>query len=153
MIILIKKISLAFIIILVLIQFIQPAHNKSGQVLDTDISKIVTVPDNVQSILKNSCYNCHSNYTNYPFYIYIQPAGWLLSYHIRNGKEKLNFSEFGSYSKRRQKSKLESIVRQIETDAMPITSYTMLHKYAVLSSEQKDIVINWAYNNINLIKK
>lgn len=153
MMILIKKISLAFIIILVLIQFIQPAHNKSGQVLDTDISKIVTVPDNVQSILKNSCYNCHSNYTNYPFYIYIQPAGWLLSYHIRNGKEKLNFSEFGSYSKRRQKSKLESIVKQIETDAMPITSYTMLHKNAVLSSEQKDIVINWAYNNINLIKK
>lgn len=151
--ILIKKISLAFIIILVLIQFIQPAHNKSGQVLDTDISKIVTVPDNVQSILKNSCYNCHSNYTNYPFYIYIQPAGWLLSYHIRNGKEKLNFSEFGSYSKRRQKSKLESIVKQIETDAMPITSYTLLHRNAVLSTEQKDIVINWAYNNINLYKK
>jgi hypothetical protein len=151
--VLFKKISLAFIIILVLIQFIQPAHNQNGQVLDTDISKMVSVPDNIQSILKNSCYNCHSNYTNYPFYIYIQPAGWLLSYHIRNGKEKLNFSEFGSYSKRKQVNKMNSIVKQIENDEMPLASYTFIHRDAILTATDKNVIINWASSARDSISK
>lgn len=153
MMVLFKKISLAFIIILVLIQFIQPAHNQNGQVLDTDISKMVSVPDNIQSILKNSCYNCHSNYTNYPFYIYIQPAGWLLSYHIRNGKEKLNFSEFGSYSKRKQVNKMNSIVKQIENDEMPLASYTFIHRDAILTATDKNVIINWASSARDSISK
>ncbi|MBK6861616.1 MAG: heme-binding domain-containing protein [Saprospiraceae bacterium] len=144
--ILFKKISFVFIIILVLIQFIQPAHNQNGQVLDTDISKSVFVPENVQMLLKKSCFNCHSNNTNYPFYIYIQPAGWFLSYHIRNGKEKLNFSDFGSYSKRKQESKLKSIAKQIENDVMPLASYTFIHRDAILAAEDKNLIINWANN-------
>ncbi len=151
--ILLKKISFALIIILVLIQFIQPAHNQNGQVLDTDISKMVSVPDNIQSILKNSCYNCHSNYTNYPFYIYIQPAGWILSYHIQNGKEKLNFSEFGSYSKRKQVNKMNSIVKQIENDAMPLASYTFIHRDAILTTTDKNVIINWASSARDSISK
>ena len=143
---LLKKISLIFIIILALIQFIQPARNQNGQVLDTDISKIVFVPENVQMLLKKSCFNCHSNYTNYPFYIYIQPAGWFLSYHIQNGKEKLNFSDFGSYSKRKQESKLKSIAEQIENDVMPLASYTFIHRDAILAIEDKNVIINWANN-------
>lgn len=153
MMILLKKISFALIIILVLIQFIQPAHNQNGQVLDTDISKMVSVPDNIQSILKNSCYNCHSNYTNYPFYIYIQPAGWILSYHIQNGKEKLNFSEFGSYSKRKQVNKMNSIVKQIENDAMPLASYTFIHRDAILTTTDKNVIINWASSARDSISK
>lgn len=147
--ILFKKISLVLIIILVIIQFIQPVRNQYGQVLDTDISKTVSVPENVQTILKYSCYDCHSNTTHYPWYFNIQPMAWLMARHIKNGKEKLNFSEFGSYTKRRQESKLKSIAKQIENDVMPLTSYTLLHRNAILSTQQKDNVINWVNKNLN----
>jgi hypothetical protein len=139
-----KKIALAGIIVLALIQFIQPARNQSGQVLETDVSRIITVPDPVQTSLKKACYDCHSNNTDYPWYTYVQPIGWLMSNHIRNGKEKLNFSDFGAYSKRRQASKLKSIASQVENDEMPISSYTWMHKNALLSQTEKDLIITWA---------
>ena len=141
-----KKIAWAIAIGLIAIQFIQPARNASGQVLETDISKAVSVPDSVQMILKRACYNCHSNNTIYPFYAYIQPIGWLLNSHIEEGKSQLNFSDFGSLSKRRQASKLKSIANQIKDGAMPLPAYTMLHKNAVLGKTDKDLIINWANN-------
>ena len=63
---LVKKILLATGIVFIVLQFIRPVHNKSSQVLATDISKVITIPDSVQIMLKNACYDCHSNNTNYP---------------------------------------------------------------------------------------
>ena len=75
-----KKAALVAVTIFVLIQFIQPARNESGQVLDTDISKIVALPESVQGILARSCFDCHSNNTHYPWYTYIQPGGWFMAW-------------------------------------------------------------------------
>jgi hypothetical protein len=135
---------LAIIFVLIVIQFIQPSRNKSGQVLQADIANTVNVPDKVLSILKNSCYDCHSNNTRYPWYVNIQPMGWIMARHIKNGKADLNFSEFGSYSKRKQSNKLRSIVSSLEDGSMPISSYTIMHSDAKLSSNDKEIIIDWA---------
>ncbi|MFA5820031.1 MAG: heme-binding domain-containing protein [Bacteroidales bacterium] len=139
-----KKIILAIAIVFIAIQFIQPAHNKSGQVLATDISKTVSISDSVQALLKNTCYDCHSNNTNYPWYLNIQPMDWLMAKHIIKGKEALNFSEFGSYSPRRQLSKLNGIANSIKDDIMPLSSYKLMHKNAQLSTNEKALFINWA---------
>ena len=88
-----KKILLAVLIVFVGIQFIQPARNKSGQVLPTDITKTVNIPDEVSDIFENSCYDCHSNNTRYPWYVNIQPMGWIMARHIKKGKENLNYSD------------------------------------------------------------
>ena len=139
-----KKAAFGAAVLFVFIQFFQPARNESGQVLDTDISKTLTVPDDVRGILANACFDCHSNNTRYPWHTYIQPGGWFMAYHVRNGKEKLNFSEFGSLTKRKQGSKLNSIAKQLEDDAMPLRSYRWLHGSARLSQPEKDAVIQWA---------
>lgn len=141
---LVKKISLAILIVLIAIQFIQPARNRSGQLLTTDMATMYKIPDSVQAVLKAACYDCHSNNTNYPWYTYVQPVGWMLANHIKNGKKELNFSEFGSYSVRRQRSKLKSIATQVNDGDMPLNSYTIMHKNARLTSEQKQLIINWA---------
>ena len=141
-----KKILLLLIIVFFAIQFIQPARNTNGQVLTTDISKVMSVPENVQSLLQTACYNCHSNQTNYPWYSYVQPVGWILHNHIINGKKELNFNDFGSYSKRRQQSKLKAIADQVKDDEMPLSSYRLMHKNARLTKDEKAIIINWAYN-------
>lgn len=138
-----KKILLALGILFIAIQFIQPAQNKSEQVLSTDFTKLYAVPGNVQTLLQNACYDCHSNNTHYPWYSNIQPMAWIMANDIKNGKAKLNFSEFGSYTNRRQVSKLKEIANQIKDDEMPIASYKMMHKNARLSKEEKSLIINW----------
>lgn len=140
----VRKILLGLLIAIIAIEFIQPARNKSGQVLPTDISKIYDVPENVQAILKRSCYDCHSNNTVYPWYSNIQPAGWWLASHIKRGKEELNFSEFGSYSNRKQRSKLFSISKSVEDGTMPFRSYTLIHTNSKLFKDDKAVIINWA---------
>lgn len=139
-----KKIILIGLVVFIAIQFIQPARNTSNQVLATDITRIYVIPDSVQSLLKIACYDCHSNNTIYPLYSRIQPGAWLMANHVKNGKADLNFSEFGSYSLRRQRSKLKSIVSQVNDDEMPLWSYKLMHKDANLSKEQKELIIDWA---------
>ena len=63
--------------------------------------------------------------------------------HFDNGKEKLNFSEFGSYSSRRQISKLKGIANQIKDDEMPISSYKAMHTKAKLTKEEKSLIMDW----------
>lgn len=140
---LIKKILLALLIVFVAIQFIQPVHNKSEQVLPTDFAKVLVVPNNVQTLLQNACYDCHSNNTNYPWYSNIQPMAWLMASHIKNGKAKLNFSDFGNNTTRKQISKLKEIANQIKDDEMPISSYKVMHKKANLTKEEKSAIIDW----------
>jgi hypothetical protein len=138
------KIILSAVIFLIIIQFIQPARNTSDGISATDISKTVRIPESVQALLKNTCYDCHSNNTDYPWYSNIQPIGWLMAYDIKRAKNELNFSEFGSYSQRRQSSKLEGIANSIRDGIMPLSSYKMMHKNAQLSANEKTLLINWS---------
>lgn len=140
----IKKILTLGFVIFLLIQFYQPARNlDNGQVFPVHITKLYNVPSNVNSILRTSCYDCHSNNTKYPWYSYIQPVRIFMDNHIKEGKENLNFSEFGYYSVRKQGNKLEQIAKQIKAGEMPLTSYTLIHKNAILTQENKKVLINW----------
>lgn len=129
---------------LVVIQFIQPVHNKSEQILPADITKVFIVPENVQAALKTSCYDCHSNNTRYPWYSFIQPGAWWTASHIKHGKADLNFSEFGNYTKRKQQNKLRFIVKSIEDETMPLHPYTLMHTNSKLSNENEALVVDWA---------
>lgn len=140
----IRKISLFLLIAFVGIQFIPTSLNQSKEVLETDIAKTFNMPEDIQYLFKNSCYDCHSNNTNYPWYNKIQPISRFLENHIKKAKKELNFSEFGSYSKRKQKSKLKSIRNQIADNEMPLFSYTLIHQKAKLSKKDKTIIKQWA---------
>jgi len=131
------------LIVLVGIQFFPTEPNQSSVVLDTDFIKTYDVPKDVQNILKTSCYDCHSNNTKYPWYNKIQPVGWFLEHHINEGKKELNFSNFGTYTKRKQKHKLKAIVNQIKDNDMPLFSYTIIHRDAKISNKKSKILIDW----------
>jgi len=116
--------------------------------LPTDISNTYNIPENVYALLKNACYDCHSNNTIYPWYANIQPMVWLIKSDIDSGKAKLNFSEFGSYSSRRRISKLRDVENRIRDDKMPLPSYRRMHKSAQLSQQDKDVLVNWIEKQI-----
>ncbi|PKP10327.1 MAG: hypothetical protein CVU08_13745 [Bacteroidetes bacterium HGW-Bacteroidetes-3] len=138
-----KKVFLFLLIAFVGIQFMPTIRNQNNEVLETDFTKTFTVPTNIQNLLKNSCYDCHSNNTNYPWYNKIQPVSWFLEHHIKEGKKELNFSEFGGYSERRQKSKIKSIISQVRDDEMPLWTYTLIHRDTKLSEDDKKLITNY----------
>ena len=143
----IKKVAVLVLIVFLMMQFYQPGRNiDDGKILHEHITQLYPVPNNVQILLKTSCYDCHSNNTSYPWYSYLQPVRFFMDGHIKEGKENLNFSEFGTYSKRKQSSKLEAMSKQVKSDEMPLASYTLIHGKAVLATSQKEELINWANN-------
>ncbi len=141
------------LVILVAIQFVQPARNKSVKVPTAGIATVIHVPDHVQAILQNSCYDCHSNNTRYPWYATLQPGAWWMASHIKEGKQELNFDEFGSYTKRRQVSKLKAIQGSIEDESMPLPSYTFIHRGASLSKTDQKLLKDWIELSRNEISK
>lgn len=140
----IKKILFIGLIIFLLMQLYQPARNESfEQDITANFTKMYNVPKNVEAIVRTSCYDCHSNNTNYPWYSNVQPVGFFMEHHIKEAKEDLNFDEWGKYSKRKQENKLDRIVKQIKSDEMPLASYTLIHKNARLTTVQKKEVMDW----------
>jgi hypothetical protein len=146
-----KLIARTVLVLVVAIQVIRPEQNNYEQVAAAGFVTAYGVPDSINSMLQSSCYDCHSNHTRYPWYGNIQPLGWILSNHIKQGKFELNFSELSGYSTRKQISKLKAIASQIEDNEMPLSSYTMLHKTARLSAGQKAIIISCIKNTADSI--
>ena len=128
---------------LIVIQFFPIPLNESDTVPQSDFMVENQVPATIKNRLQVSCYDCHSNNTDYPWYSKIQPAAWYLEDHIQDGKDELNFNEWAEYSDRRKNSKLRSIISQIEEDKMPLDSYTLIHKDAILSDEDKRVIIDY----------
>lgn len=124
------------------IQLFRPAKNQ-GNEQSADISQVVPTPDSIHTLLQQACYDCHSNYTHYPWYAQIQPVGWWLADHVKDGKKELNFHEFGKYTPKRQLHKLKEMKEQITKGDMPLSSYTLMHKEAIWTAAQQQAVINW----------
>lgn len=141
-----RKILIGLLVILVVIQFIRPAKNQSSELSANDISRAYTVPDDVQIVVKKACADCHSNNTVYPWYNNLQPVGWWLAKHVNDGKKELNFSEFASYSPKKQHHKLEELIEMVKEEEMPLPSYTWIHKNAILTLEEKLAISTWADN-------
>jgi hypothetical protein len=140
----IKKIAWFGLIIFLLMQCYQPARNIGyEQYFSANFTEMYKVPKSVEMTLRNSCYDCHSDNTNYPWYSYIQPVRFFMDGHINEGKKELNFNEFGNYSNRKQRSKLVAISKQIKSDEMPLSSYTLIHKNVQLTASQKQDILNW----------
>ena len=134
--------------IVLVIQFIPVERNVSTVPAGQSFERTEKVPANVATILKVSCYDCHSNNTSYPWYSELQPGAYFMAQHIKEGKEELNFDEFNNYSKRRKKAKIKSIISQIEKDEMPLKSYRMMHGNARLSADEKKELLDF-FNTIN----
>ena len=148
----IKKVATLGVVLFLLMQLYQPARNLDyGQVSPMHFTRLYKVPSNVEKILQISCYDCHTNSTNYPLYSYIQPLRQFMDSHIKEGKENLNFSEFGLYSQRKQTNKLERMIKQIEANEMPLPAYAIVHKKSILTYKNKTVLLNWLEEKSNSI--
>lgn len=131
-----KKIILVLLIVIVGMQFFQPEKNVAETTPETDFIVMNQPPEAVATILKTSCYDCHSNNTNYPWYNKIAPVSYILANHVNDGKRHLNFSEWGNYNMRQQAHALDEMIEEVEHRKMPMTSYISMHEEAAVSDEE-----------------
>lgn len=129
--------------LLLVLQLVRPTRNEGTAYTTTDITHAVNVPPEIKQILETSCFDCHSNHTNYPWYANIQPIGLWMQNHVNEGKEELNFSDFTSYSQKRKMKKLKELAEEIKEHEMPLESYLWIHKEAALSETQIQTITNW----------
>ena len=128
---------------LIVIQFFQIDRNNSTVGTDQDFINVHGIPENVASKLRNACYDCHGDNTQYPWYTYIQPVGWWVKGHVDHGKGKLNFSRWSAYDMEKKKHKLEECIEEVEARHMPLKSYTWMHPKAKLSDEDRELLVGY----------
>jgi hypothetical protein len=136
-----SKIQIAFILIAVVIiaiQFIPVSRTNPPVTAGLD------APVEVISVFKKSCYDCHSNQTEWPWYSYIAPVSWLVSSDVENGRLHLNFSKWEKFLRKDKVKMKEKIWEEIEKEKMPLWKYTRMHPNANLTQEDKNIIKDWA---------
>lgn len=100
-------------------------------------------PEKVRLLLKNACYDCHSNETVYPKYAFIAPISWSVKSHVNEGREHLNFSTWGTYNKDLKENMLTKSIQTIQNKTMPMPGYIVYHKEANLSEAERALLIQY----------
>lgn len=135
-----KKVIIGVLVVVVLMQFwpVDRSNPKSDAALE------IEVPAEIKAILENSCFDCHSNKTTWPWYSYVAPVSWLVAHDVEEAREHMNFSEWGTYDKKKQGRAREEIWDEVFEDNMPLPKYLKLHSDAALSEAQKQVIKAWA---------
>lgn len=128
-------------VIIVAIQFIPVDRSNPPITLEID------APANVLSILKTSCYDCHSNETNWPWYSYVAPVSFLISGDVENGRKRVNFSEWDKYDEKKKEKKMGAMIEEIEAGGMPLPKYLIIHPQAELDPEKIRILKDWVISS------
>ncbi len=136
----IRIIVIVVIAVLIGIQFIPVSGTNPPVTVE------IKAPENVMQVLRNSCYDCHSNESLWPWYSKIAPVSWLVVSDVNEGREYLNFSEWESYSIQDKAEDLEEIWEDVEEGEMPLWYYLPLHPEARLSDKDMETIKNWVHS-------
>ena len=83
-----------------------------------------------EAIARESCYDCHSNETEWWWATNIAPFSWLVQRDVDGGRAEFNFSEWDG------QPSVEAI-RRSSTGEMPPFQYTLIHPGAKLTDAEK----------------
>ena len=138
----IKYTLIVLLAALIIIQFIRPEKNSGGYESVALFEKETKPSAEVAVLLKENCYDCHSDQTQYPWYAEIAPISFWLDDHIEHGKGHFNASAWDSYSIKKKDHKMEELVEMVEEGEMPLKEYTWIHG-DITEAEQK-LILQWA---------
>lgn len=125
--------------ILILMQFM-PVDRTNPEF---DPSKKMVLPENIESLFKDACYDCHSYETKWPWYSAIAPISYSVSYNVNNARRGLNFSTWEDYDDETKHKKMKEIFRAVYA-AMPLRDYVRFHPEADLTKDQRAEIRAWA---------
>lgn len=143
-----KKLRISLLILVLLfvaIQFIplysiDDLGDTSADLIENNKENI---PEDIQLMLKQSCYDCHSNTPEMPWYSQIAPSKWLVNRDIIEGREELNFSEWENIDILERAGILDEMNVEVQEGEMPMKIYTLIHTDAKLSADEKLAFEGW----------
>jgi len=129
----------------ILLQAIQINIPEPPKIIDP--KKEIQAPKEIASLLKTSCYDCHSYQTTLPWYGNIAPVSWEVRSHIKDGRIWLNFQEWENYDEEKKQKIYKGIVKSINL-RMPMPMYLKMHEEAKLTAKQRKEIKVWAKSHI-----
>jgi mono/diheme cytochrome c family protein len=121
------------IALFLLIQLIPFGHNRTNPAV---ISEPAWSSPEARALVKNHCFQCHSNETVWTWYSNIAPGSWLIAYDVIDGRETFNFSEWNN-----RPGELDEMIEVIQEGEMPPIQYWIFHPDSRLSTQQKQDLI------------
>ncbi|MCL6258503.1 heme-binding domain-containing protein [Aquiflexum sp. TKW24L] len=109
------------------------------------------VSEEISTMLKTSCYSCHSNETVYPWYSYVAPSSWLVDKDVREAREEVNFSDWMDYDMMDKLKILDDIAIEVKEGRMPMEIYTLMHSSAKLDDAQRAKIVAWAEETMDIV--
>jgi hypothetical protein len=108
------------------------------------VTGVVDAPEDVLTTLQRSCWDCHSNETEWPWYAFVAPVSFRVSQHVWTGREQVNFTEWDSYDAEELDEAYEDIVEEMEKGRMPLSDYLLVHRDATLTTDDRERIVSWA---------
>jgi hypothetical protein len=96
------------------------------------------------ALFQRACQNCHSENTQWPWYSRIPPASWMIGKDVYEARRHVNFSNWNSYPPEEREDFLTRIGLAARTGRMPLPRYTLLHREAVLASQERLQIYEWS---------
>ena len=138
-----KKILLWIVGVFIVMQLVPVDRTNKPVDKKQNFVDVLQSPKQVQEILKNACYDCHSNEVKYPKYAYVAPISWSIKHHINEGRERVNFSEWTSYNAEQKDHILDDIIESVQNKEMPLKGYIPMHPEANLTDAQRKIFTDY----------
>jgi hypothetical protein len=132
------RVAIALFVLFVAIQFWPVSRG------NPPVTGDLGAPEPVNSILRRSCYDCHSNETRWPWYAYVAPVSWLVAHDVEEGREHLNLSEWKKLTENKRASAADEMAEEVEKGHMPLPNYLRAHSDAKLSDEDVKTLRKWA---------
>lgn len=129
---------LAGVILFIGIQFVPIA------ITNPPVGSEIDAGEEVLTLLRQACYDCHSNETVVPWYGKVAPVSWWLADHVEHGRGKLNFSNWAELDPAQEEHLLHEITEEVAEGEMPPDNYTWLHPLARLDDAQLALLMDWA---------
>lgn len=134
-----KYLAIAAVVFLIAAQFARPDRTNPPINPALTFETVAHPSPEMASILKRACYDCHSHGTVWPWYSQVAPASWLLADDVKEGREHLNFSEWGLLRPQTVEDKLQDVCKEVKEGEMPLWQYLLIHRESRLT--QNDIVV------------
>ena len=134
-----KGIALGTLVAGVAIQFYPQLERENRPVTGE-----IEAPAEVVRILRNSCYDCHSNQTRWPWYAHVAPMSWLVTHDVKEARSRMNFSTWAKdLPPRYQNYFIGRIVERVENGEMPPSRYLLLHPSAKVDLDDLEVLRRW----------
>lgn len=101
------------------------------------------MPPGVAGAFDRGCRDCHSNDTRWPWYSHLAPVSWFVVDHVNHGRSHFNASEWSRYPPHEAARLLQKSCELVRAGAMPLRSYTLVHRDARLTSEEAEALCAW----------